>query len=268
MANIFGGESINERNQRLGMELLEQRQGMAEAQQQAQQQQNIENNTALFSALGGDALQNPAMAQQAQQLVGLPTPQAVSGLQALMQRGQQQTASFAQQQALERRALDQPIIARLNDRYLAQMKAPVNVQDALAQLENALSTGSSIGAVAATVKLAKILDPESVVREGEVRTVEGGLGIADQIIRALNNVEGQGFGPDAVKDLLELAQAVATPVLERGRLIESQFGQMAVDAQVSPEQVTSGIGFLVDPLPQPGEDGVWGGVGAVDLRAQ
>lgn len=227
-----------------------------------ERQQNQEQNTALFSALGGDALANPELAQQAQSLVTLPTNEAVAGLEALLQRGQRRSPTFQQQrvaaEAEAKRQADQPIIGRLNQRYLTQIRSPVNVVDALAQLEGALQTGSSVGAVAAVVKLAKILDPDSVVREGEVRTVEGGLGIADQLINVMNRVEGEGFGADAANDILEVAKAMAAPIVERGRRIESEFDMMAKAANVDFNQVTAGAGFLIESLPQPGVGGVWG----------
>lgn len=151
-------------------------------------------------------------------------------------------ASLASAQAAAAGKIDQ-VTARLQDRWLKQMIAPVAVQDSLQQIDAALDTQDSLGALAAVIKLAKILDPTSVVREGEVVTVEGGIGIADQLIRSFNRLKGEGFNAGGVKSLRQTALAVAAPVLSRGSQITAEFRGLADASGVPADQVVTGIGW-------------------------
>lgn len=151
-------------------------------------------------------------------------------------------ASQASAQAAAAGKMDQ-VTARLQDRWLRQMVAPVAVQDSLQQIDAALDTQDSLGALAAVIKLAKILDPTSVVREGEVTTVEGGIGIADQLVRNYNRLKGEGFSGGGVKSLRQTALAVAAPVLSRGSQITAEFRGLADASGVPADQVVTGIGW-------------------------
>jgi hypothetical protein len=151
-------------------------------------------------------------------------------------------ASEASAAAASAGKIDQ-VGARLNQRWLAQIAAPVAVQDSMQQIDAALVTGDSLGALAAVIKLAKILDPTSVVREGEVTTVEGGVGIADQLVRAYNKLKGDGFSEAGARQLQQTAVQVAFPVLTRGRQLTAEFRAMAEAAGVNERDVVGGVGW-------------------------
>lgn len=135
------------------------------------------------------------------------------------------------------------IEARQNQRWLAQMEAPVQVQDAVQQAEAALQTGDSLGSLAAVIKLAKVLDPTSVVREGEVTTVQGGTGVAESLISQYNRIFSKGFSPSGAAALRRTLKAAALPVLRRGVRITDEIRQQALDYGVAPDRVTIGIGW-------------------------
>lgn len=131
----------------------------------------------------------------------------------------------------------------LNQRFLAQMQAPVEVADAVQQAEQALKTGDSLGVLAASVKLAKILDPTSVVREGEVTTVQGGIGLAAQLVNGYNKLFGQGMTPAGMQAYQQLIRAVAGPVLQRGVRIEDEVRKAAAVMEADPDMAATGIGW-------------------------
>lgn len=140
----------------------------------------------------------------------------------------------------------EPIEARVNQRWLANMGEPVAVQDSLQQIDAALRQGDSLGSLAATIKLAKILDPTSVVREGEVTTVEGGTGTAQQLVSAYNRLRGEGMSPQASAALLRTAKSVALPILSRGQRLTAETRRLAEDYGIVPDRVTTGLGWSSD----------------------
>jgi hypothetical protein len=132
---------------------------------------------------------------------------------------------------------------QLNQRFLSQMDAPTQVADATQQIDAALKTGDSLGGLAATIKLAKILDPTSVVREGEVTTVQGGIGVASQLINSYNRLFGEGMSPAGAKTFLGITRAVAGPVLQRGLRIEKEIRSAAAQVDADPNMAATGIGW-------------------------
>ncbi len=162
--------------------------------------------------------------------------------QLIAEREAQAAAARASAEAAAQGRIDQ-VTDRINQRYLTQIKAPVIISDAVQQMEGALSGNDPLSARSAIVKLAKILDPESVVREGEVATVEGGTGVMNRIVTQYNNWKNQGF-PESVKEQLRsTTRKMAAPVLQRGLRIQQQFGAMADELGVSQSLVTQGAGF-------------------------
>jgi len=135
------------------------------------------------------------------------------------------------------------LVNTMNQRFMTQMDAPAQVSDAVQQIDNALNTGNSLSALAAVIKLAKVLDPTSVVREGEVTTVEGGIGIADQLIRKYNRFFGQGFSAEGAAQIRQTVDAVARPVLDRGARIQQEYQRAADLAGIPYERVVLGIGY-------------------------
>lgn len=131
----------------------------------------------------------------------------------------------------------------LSTKYQQNMDAPTQVADATQQINNALKSGDSLGSLAAVIKLAKILDPTSVVREGEVTTVQGGLGTAAALINEFNRLGGKGMTPEAAKAFQDIVRQIAGPVLQRGLRLGQEYRASAKSLGVRPELVTTGVGF-------------------------
>jgi hypothetical protein len=203
-----------------------QRQGLANAKQQGALL-GVQTEAAQFG-LEQARLEGPLNLQAARELI------------ASRQAAAQASAASAEAAAAGR--ID-PLEARINQRWLANLTEPVAVQDSLQQIEGALGQSDSLGAVAAMIKLAKILDPTSVVREGEVTTVQGGTGTAQALLSSINKIKGGGLTPQAAADVLRTAKTIAVPILTRGQQITDEVRKQATDYGVNPDRVTTGIGW-------------------------
>jgi len=117
----------------------------------------------------------------------------------------------------------QALIDTQQSRWLQQIQPAAVVADATQRIIGSLATGNAIGAEAAVVGLAKILDPTSTVREGEVTTIKGGTGIGQQLMSAFNKAKGKGFDPQSAKDLQSVVDANAIPILKRAIEQRQQF---------------------------------------------
>lgn len=131
----------------------------------------------------------------------------------------------------------------LSQDYQTNMKAPVEVADATQQIANGLQSGDSLGSLAAVIKLAKILDPTSVVREGEVTTVQGGLGTAAALINEWNRLGGKGMPKESADKFLQTVRGIAGPILQRGMRLGEEYRTAAGKLGVRPDLVTTGVGF-------------------------
>jgi hypothetical protein len=132
---------------------------------------------------------------------------------------------------------------KLGDRWTKNIQEPLTIQTAVQQATGALELGNSLGVLAATIKLAKVLDPQSVVREGEVTTVEGGNGTAQMLISAFNKMQGKGMGAAGQAAFLATLKAVAAPQLARGVKLTQEFESMAEQFGVNPGRATTGVGW-------------------------
>jgi hypothetical protein len=212
---------------------------------------------ALLDPLGRQQLANAGLQGQAYEAQILRDNQAVSdaqrlgplnvqAVQARIAQSQAAAAASAATAAAVAAGRIDPIEGRINQRWLAQMEAPVQVLDAVQQAEAALATGDSLGSLAAVIKLAKVLDPTSVVREGEVTTVQGGTGVAESLITDYNRIFGEGFSPQGAAAFRRTLKATAKPVLQRGVRITDEVRQQALDYGAVPARVTTGIGWNRD----------------------
>ena len=73
--------------------------------------------------------------------------------------------------------------------------------------------------------------------------VEGGIGIADQLIRKYNNLFGEGFSDAGAQDLRQTVDAVARPVLDRGARITGEYKRVAEITGIPFERILYGLGY-------------------------
>mgnify|MGYP000872217262 FL=1 len=197
----------------------------------------------------GQVLQNTATAQRIQQQAEMH-PLEVEALQYQRARDEAtREAEILRKQSLIAGQINETEF-RLSGAYAKQMESTIQVADSIQQIQASMDTGNSLGVMAGVVKLAKILDPTSVVQRSEVERTVGGIGIADQLMTAYNKLSGEGFNPGARKAFDATVRAVASPVLERGLRIEEEFRTAAKAAGVRPSSVVIGTGFNRDFVSQ------------------
>ena len=131
----------------------------------------------------------------------------------------------------------------LREEFNKSLKQTGEIVTGTLQLTQLLDQDNALSSLAATIKLAKLLDPGSVVREGEVTTVQGGSGTAASLINAWNNMRSKGFGESSLNQFRAVVQALAGPEAARGLSIFDDFGDLANRAGVDPDAVLAGTGF-------------------------
>ena len=233
-------------------QMAEQR--MAQQQQLQASRQPMDQQIAMMSpmqqaqmgselALGDQRRSSTAVNQQQLAQAQAEGPYSLAAIQAqIRQRDASAQASMANRAAADSGRITQ-VQSRLNDRFLTQMDAPTQVADSVQQIDASMAGGDSLGALAATIKLAKILDPTSVVREGEVTTVQGGTGLAASLVNAYNKAGGKGMGPAQAAAFKRTVRSVAVPVLQRGLRIEGEVRKAAETMDADPEMAATGIGW-------------------------
>ena len=137
---------------------------------------------------------------------------------------------------------------KLNERFLKSLDQTGEIVTGTLQLTQLLDQDNALSSLAATIKLAKLLDPGSVVREGEVTTVQGGSGTAASLINAWNNMRSKGFGESSLNQFRAVVQALAGPEAARGLSIFDDFTDLANRAGADVPSVLAGAGFERETL--------------------
>lgn len=100
---------------------------------------------------------------------------------------------------------------KLRDEYQKQSGTFVKVRDAFSKVQAAATDPSAAGDIALIFSYMKILDPDSVVREGEFATAQNAASIPTQIVNAYNKaLEGTRLNDSQRKDMVGQARKVYT----------------------------------------------------------
>lgn len=134
---------------------------------------------------------------------------------------------------------------QLNTRFLKSIAETSEIVLGTQQLTQLLDQDTALASLGAVIKLAKLLDPGSVVREGEVTTVAGGSGLAATLINEWEKMKGAGFGENSVQQFRGVVQALAGPQAVRGQSIISDFTDLANRAGIPISAALAGSG--IDP---------------------
>lgn len=148
-----------------------------------------------------------------------PTAGKLRGIQAAQDRG-----DITPEEAREARrgialgggkgAMDNPKAQfdaenKLRDEYQSQSKTFVKVRDAFGKTQAAAQDPTAMGDIALIFGYMKMLDPDSVVREGEFATAQNAGSIPDRIRNAYNKaIEGTRLNEGQRKDMLNQARKV------------------------------------------------------------
>lgn len=104
--------------------------------------------------------------------------------------------------------------------FLAQAKPYIEISQAYRKIEEATKVPSAAGDVSLVFAFMKILDPGSVVREGEFATAQNAAGVPDRIRAQYNQaMSGQKLAPAQREDFLNQAKNLAR---SQKQMFESQ----------------------------------------------
>lgn len=127
---------------------------------------------------------------------------------------------------------------------LAPVKAFNDVSQSYKQVRAlAKKDASAADDIALTFSFMKMLDPGSVVREGEYALVGRAAGLPDQVIMGLQRVdEGQGLTPTIRNKLVEAAAKIMVSRREQLDAVAAPYRQLAVDMGADPDLLVDAPG--------------------------
>lgn len=140
----------------------------------------------------------------------------------------------------------------LRKQFLTQSNDFVQVRDAFSKLAAATKNPSAAGDLALIFNFMKILDPGSVVREGEFATAQNAASVPDRVRNVYNRViSGERLNPDQRKDFVVQAGNGFQAQLKQQYLLEKTFTGIAKNAGMKPEDIAVD---LVGDFRNPGGD--------------
>lgn len=128
-----------------------------------------------------------------------------------------------------------------------QLEEVKNFKDVAASYQQvralAKPNASAADDVALTFSFMKMLDPGSVVREGEYALVGRTAGLDDQIIMGLQKIDqGKGLTPEIRTKLVNAAAQIMLQRRKQYDNVAGQYRQLAADAGANPDQLTEAPG--------------------------
>lgn len=142
--------------------------------------------------------------------------------------------------------------AKLRGEFLQQSKDFVAVRDAFGRLQAASQDTTGASDVAMVYGFMKMLDPGSVVREGEFATAENTAGIPDQVRQLYNRaLTGERLPPQVRQDFMQQAGRQFTNAKARQDATVEQYSSLAKSYGFDPALIgidlTAGVG--IPPAP-------------------
>lgn len=124
----------------------------------------------------------------------------------------------------------------LRKEFTNQSQDYIKVRDAFSKVEGALPTAA--GDLSMIFNYMKMLDPPSVVREGEQATAANARGVPETIRTVYNRVlTGERLGVDQRKDFIENAKIVMQTQLGHQKQLESEYSRIATKQKLDPSLV-------------------------------
>jgi len=142
----------------------------------------------------------------------------------------------------------------LNTRYRKELAGFAGVQGAVRDVMELTRGNSALQTEAAIIKLAKALDPGSVVRAGETAAIKATQSIPQYMATAMNQLLKGGAGDP---ELLKAIQATAADIYKTSvipaQMQLQQFKELAqMYPNVRPEAIATGLGINWKYSPQVG----------------
>lgn len=150
--------------------------------------------------------------------------------------------------------------ADLRKEYIGQqtVKDFQTVRDAYSNVKATSATPSPAGDISLIFSYMKILDPQSVVREGEFATAQNAAGVPDRIVNTYNRMlSGERLNETQRADFVKQAESIYQGRERQYLSLRNQYGTIARSAGARPDQVTLDYG-IAGPPPPPGATNVPG----------
>ncbi len=120
---------------------------------------------------------------------------------------------------------------QLRDQFAAKTKSFDVIRDSYQRVIDSAKEPSAAGDLALIFNYMKILDPSSVVREGEFATAQNAGGVPDRLRAQYNKVRaGERLSEDMRGDFVDRAGKLFTGSVQGYKQNRSEFGRLAKDA--------------------------------------
>lgn len=126
----------------------------------------------------------------------------------------------------------------LRKEYSSQIKTPQTVVNSYRQIEQAATNPSAQNDLALIFSYMRMLDPASVVREGEFATAQNAAGVPDQIRNAYNKaINGERLNPEQRTGFVSSARGVRDQAQQQIDAYREQYSGLAKEYNYSPERI-------------------------------
>lgn len=127
---------------------------------------------------------------------------------------------------------------KLRDDFTKASKVFVDTKDAYTRIRESASSPSAAGDLALIFNYMKLLDPGSVVREGEFATAQNTAGVPDRVRNYYNRlISGERLGDDQRIDFVDRAEKLYKGMLRNQENLEKQYGDLATRAGIDKKDV-------------------------------
>lgn len=140
---------------------------------------------------------------------------------------------------------------KLRDEYQTQSKTFVKVRDAYSKVNVAAKDPTAAGDIALVYSYMKILDPDSVVREGEFATAQNAASIPDRVLNAYNKaLQGERLNEKQRADMVNQAKKVYESQKESQDKLTKNYKGLAKSYGLKEENIITDVS-LDQPSQQP-----------------
>ncbi|MBA0101247.1 transglycosylase SLT domain-containing protein [Stenotrophomonas indicatrix] len=126
----------------------------------------------------------------------------------------------------------------LRKEYSSQIKTPQTVVNSYRQIEQAATNPSAQNDLALIFSYMRMLDPASVVREGEFATAQNAAGVPDQIRNSYNKaINGERLNPEQRTGFVSSARGLRDQAQQQIDAYREQYSGLAKEYNYSPERI-------------------------------
>jgi hypothetical protein len=144
---------------------------------------------------------------------------------------------------------------KLRKEYLDQSKNFIDVRDSYSRLQAVAANPSAAGDISIIFSYMKMLDPGSVVREGEQATAQNAAGIPDRIRNLYNKtITGERLSPNQRQDFVNQGQKLYNKASEQQQKSSSLYKDIAQRSGLTSDLAVPDLS-LVQPAPTNGGQG-------------